>query len=381
MLETAVAGCMDVTGVPHADVGSAHVANVGGEAFAGQVHLGAMLPGMHPDWRELPASRHEGACASGSLAVLAAMADIESGRYDVVLVVGVELMRNVPGAEAAALLASSSWRTREDFGGDLVWPSVFDRIADEYERRHGLDRRHLQWIAENAMTNARNSPQAQTRSWTVRPEDFLADDEVNPVVVGRTRRSDCGRVTDGASAIILCSGRYAEQWRHRHGGRDVAVISGWGHTTATMSLESKLEASRAESYVFPHVRRAVVEACRRAEIGGPGDLSVAEVHDCFTAAGYMSLDHLGIEPPGQVWRAIEDGRLAMGGALPINPSGGLMAHGHPVGATGVRMVLDVARQVTGQAGPTQVADARRGITLNIGGSAATAVSLVLQRAD
>jgi acetyl-CoA C-acetyltransferase len=127
------------------------------------------------------------------------------------------------------------------------------------------------------------------------------------------------------------------------------------------------------------VRGAIEDAFARARIGGVDDLDALEVHDCFTTTEYMAIDHFGITAPGESWKAIESGAIAPAGRIPVNPSGGLIGLGHPVGATGVRMLLDASRQVTGAAGEMQVEGARRVGTLNIGGSATTTVSFVVTR--
>lgn len=129
--------------------------------------------------------------------------------------------------------------------------------------------------------------------------------------------------------------------------------------------------------MFPGVRAAITEAYQRAGIPGAGSLDVIETHDCFTITEYIALEHFGVAEPGRAWRAVEDGRIAFGGSIPVNPSGGLIGAGHPVGATGIRMLLDVQRQVTGTAGDYQVPGATTAATLNIGGSCSTAVSFVV----
>ena len=377
LLREAAHGVLADADVPAADVQTAHVANLAAELFTGQAHLGALVPTLDPAWASLPTSRHEAACASGSVAVLAAMAEIEAGRYDVALVLGVELMRGVDGVTAAQHLGCAAWLGRDGFGDELPWPWAFDRIAEEVDARYGLDRAHLARIAEVNRTNAVRNPLAQTRAWSSGPGDYAEDDRTNPVVSGRTRRSDCGRITDGSAAVLLASDRYTAEWSRRRAGRRAAVISGWGHRTASLALEDKLTASRGAPYLLPHLRTAITEAYGRAGISGPTQLDAVETHDCFTITEYVALDHLGLTPPGQAWQAVESGTIEAGGALPVNPSGGLIGLGHPVGATGVRMLGDASRQVTGRAGATQVEGARRVATLNIGGSAATVVSLVV----
>ncbi len=367
LVEESVLGALDAARVDPADVGVAHVGNLAGELFAGQAQLGGFVNTVHPAFGELPTARHEAACASGSVAVLAAMADLELGRYDVALVSGVELMRNVGGATAAEHLGSAAWNGREALDAKFPWPHLFSQIADAYADRWGLDHAHLARIAELNFGHARRNPLAQARDWAFPDGAFSADDTLNPVVDGRLRKQDCGRITDGAATVLLANDAYLT----RTGRPSAARITGWGHRGAPMLLADKL--ARSGEYLFPHLRRAVTEAYGRAGIEGPADLDVIELHDCFTITEYAALDHLGLTPPGQSWRAVEDGTIDR----LVNPSGGLIGAGHPVGATGVRMLLDAYRQVTGAAGECQVDGARRAATLNVGGSFTTAVAFVV----
>jgi acetyl-CoA C-acetyltransferase len=356
---------------------SIHVGNAFGELQRGQGHLGSMVAQVVPELVGVPAMRHEGACASGSLAILAAMAEIEAGRYDCVLVLGVEEQRNVPGDEASRIQNSAAWQGREDIACRFMWPAAFGLIAAEYDERYGLDRRHLNRLAELAYANARENPDAQARRWQFTPAHFTDDDAVNPLIEPGTRRQDCAQITDGGAGVVLASQRFAQEYAPSRGRPMPPRIAGWGHRNAGLRLKDKLAASRAEALVFPHVHRTIEDAWTRAGIGSVDDLDGIETHDCFTITGYLAIDHFGLTPPGQGWQAIEDGRIERGGKLPMNPSGGLIGGGHPVGATGVRMLLDAALQVTGTAGAMQVDDARRFATLNIGGSCATVVSFVV----
>ncbi|MDM0089903.1 MULTISPECIES: acetyl-CoA acetyltransferase [unclassified Variovorax] len=380
LMREAVQGALADARLEARDIEAGHVGNFVGELFTGQGQLGGMLAAIDPGFDGTPAGRHEAACASGSIALLAASAEIECGRYDCVLVTGVELERNVPGAVAAQHLGAATWVGQEGKGATYVWPHMFHLVGQEYERRFGLKYEHLARIAEINIGNARRNPLAQTRDWRYTDASFTADDEANPVIEGMIRRQDCGQVTDGAAAVVLASPRFAQAWAARHGLSLDAVprIAGWGHRTAHLQLAPKLQASAGQPYVFPHVREAIQGAFRRAGVADVFALDGIETHDCFTTTEYMAIDHFGLTAPGQSWRAIEDGTIAHGGRLPINPSGGLIGLGHPVGATGVRMVLDAARQVTGRAGACQVEGARRFATLNIGGSATTVVSFVVE---
>ena len=292
------------------------------------------------------------------------------------------MMRNVPGDVATAHLGTACWVGREAGEARYVWPHLFGALGDEYDRRYGLKHEHLAAIARTNFANAKRNPDAQTRRWTFEERSFAEDDEANPVIDGRIRRQDCGQVTDGAAVVFLASERFARDYAARR-GKDMdalAVIRGWGHRTAPMRLADKIDQSRNSPYILPHVRGTVTDAFARAGIGAVDELDGLEIHDCFTTTEYMAIDHFGITPPGRSWQAIEDGSIAPGGRIPINPSGGLIGLGHPVGATGVRMMLDCFRQVTGRAGECQVEGARTFATLNVGGSATTTVSFVVGRA-
>lgn len=380
LIQEAALGAVEDARIDPGDVQRGHVGNHSSEIFTGQSHLGAMLPAVMEQWRELPSSRHEAACASGSMAALGAMADIEAGLYDVVIVLGVEQMRNVPGTVAAKNLGCASWRAREDLG-ELAWPTAFDRVAEVIHRRYGaMTSEHLGQLVQNSRANARRNPLAQTRDWIEGAASFTENDESNPFVTGSLRKSDCGRISDGSSAVVLASREYAERWRTQRGLAELPPrIKGWGHKTSSMALEEKLRASATSEYLFPHLRAAVTDSYARAGIAGPDGLDAIELHDCFSVSSYMAIDHLGITEPGQAWQAIEDGRMEMGGSIPVNPSGGLLSGGHPVGATGVRMLNDARRQVTGQAGQMQVEGAQNVATLNFGGSVATVASFVVGR--
>ena len=351
-----------------------HVGNAFGELFSAQGHLGAMPATVHDGLWGVPASRHEAACASGSIAALAAIADLRSGAYDVALVAGLELEKTVPGRVGAAHLAAAGWTGHDDPGTTNMWADAFSRVADEYDRRYGLDEVHLHAIADLNYGNARRNGNAQTRDWAV-PDlaTGSADDERNPVVEGRLRRYDCSQLTDGGAGVVLVTDHYL---REHPDARPLARIEGWGHRTVGLGLQQKLRRDPDSPYVLPHVRDAVCDAFGRAGVVLDG-VDGFEVHDCFTPSEYLAIDHIGLTGPGQSWQAVESGDIAPGGRLPINPSGGLIGGGHPVGATGVRMLADAARQVSDTAGDYQVDGATRFGTLNIGGSTATTVSFVV----
>lgn len=360
------------------DIDVGHVGNFVGDLFVGQGLMGGFFAQSDARFDGLPTSRHEAACASGSLAVLAACADIESGRYGTAAVLGLEMMRNVPGTTAARHLGAAAWTGHEFGEATYIWPRAFSDLTDEYDARYGIDERHLRQISEVNFRNARANPNAQTRSYAFTPEHFTADDEANPVVEGRVRKSDCGQVTDGAAMIVLASAERAADYARTRGISldSLPRIKGWGHRSAPISYRAKVEASANDEYVFPQVRRAILDARSRAGVD-LADIDAVETHDCFSMTEYMAIDHLGLTAPGESWKVIEAGDIEIGGRSPINPSGGLIGCGHPVGATGVRMALDAFKQTTGTAGGYQVEGARNVQTLNIGGSTTTTVSLVI----
>ncbi|MDZ4266735.1 MAG: acetyl-CoA acetyltransferase [Mycobacterium sp.] len=367
-----VDNALEAARVDATDIDVVHVGNAFGELFTHQGHLGAMPATVSDGLWGTPALRHEAACASGSAAALAAIADLRSGAYRTALVVGVELEKTVPGDTATTILGAAAWTGHEGQDARFMWPHMFDSVAAEYDRRYGLDETHLRAIAALNLANARVNPNAQTRSWAI-PEPLTDDDTANPVVEGRLRRFDCSQITDGGAGVVLVS----DDWLRDHpGARPLGRIDGWGHRTVGLGLRQKLDRSRDEPYVLPHVRMAVLDAFDRAHIT-LDDVDGFEVHDCFTPSEYLAIDHIGLTGPGESWKAIENGEIEIGGRLPINPSGGLIGGGHPVGATGVRMLLDAARQVSDTAGDYQVEGAKTFAILNFGGSTATTVSFVI----
>jgi acetyl-CoA C-acetyltransferase len=383
MMREAIDGALASCLLEPDDIEAIHVGNAFGELYRGQGHLAAMVAQVKPEFFGKPAMRHEAACASSSLAILSATAEIEAGRYDCILVLGVEEEKNLPGDQASQVQNAASWQGHEGLDCKFVWPAVFGRIAMEYDERYGLDRRYLNRIAEINMGNAKRNPRAQTRGWKFRPETFTDDDEFNPVIEPGTRRQDCGQITDGSVAVVLASDRFMQRYAARRAVKvnEFPQILGWGHTNAGIRFLDKLERSKGEEYMFPHVRKAITDAWRRAGIDGVERLDGIETHDCFTSTEYMAIDHFGLTPPGQSWQAIDSGLVEIGGKCPVNASGGLIGIGHPVGATGARLLLDAGRQVTGTAGDYQVAGARTYGTLNIGGSLGTVVSFVVGLRD
>ncbi|WP_138380400.1 acetyl-CoA acetyltransferase [Luteithermobacter gelatinilyticus] len=372
---------LEEVGLEYMDLETGHVGNFVGDLFNGQGILGGFFGMVDPSLAGLPTARHEAACASGSIALLAAAAEIEAGRYGLACVLGIEQMRNVPGEQAAQYLGAATWAGHECQDVKYPWPHMFGKLGDEYDRRYGLKHEHLAAIARINFDNAKNNPHAQTRHWQFSDINFTEDDEANPVIDGRIRKQDCGQVTDGAAVVFLASAARAREYAQARNipFESLPYIRGWGHRSAPIEYDRKIAQSRDADYVFPHVRGTITDAYERAGLSGVGEIDVVETHDCFTTTEYMAIDHLGITAPGESWKAIEEGRIAMSGDIPINPSGGLIGCGHPVGATGVRMMLDGWKQLMEKAGDYQVSGAKTVQTLNIGGSGTTAVSFILSK--
>ena len=193
------------------------------------------------------------------------------------------------------------------------------------------------------------------------------------------RKQDCGQVTDGGAVILLATESYTHDYalKNNINIESIPYIKGWGHTTAPLLMSTKLSEKSDSNYVFPWTRKAITDAYKRAGINGPNDLDAIETHDCFSITEYMAIEHFGITQPGEAWKAIEEGIIKKNGTLPINPSGGLIGLGHPVGATGIRMVLDGAKQSTNNAGDMQINGAKTIATYNVGGSGTTNVSFII----
>jgi acetyl-CoA C-acetyltransferase len=379
LMRESVLGALERCEIAPEEVQSAHVGNFAAELYCMQGHLGAFFTEAHPAFSGLPTSRHEAACASGSIAILAAAAEIEAGRYDLQAVVGIEQMKTVSAAKGGSYLGTAAWYEQEADGVEFPFPKLFGKLGDEYDKRFGLKDEHLAEISRLNYDNAKLNPLAQTRNWYMNKDHALVRTEDNAAVGGRIRISDCSQVTDGAVTVFLASRAYAERWAR---GRGLALaqiprIKGWGHHTARLRFADKIAESAKSPYVLPHVRATITDAWKRAGVADVNGVDGIETHDCFTTSEYMAIDHFGITAPGESWKAVEAGWLEIDGKHPINPSGGLIGAGHPVGATGVRQLLDSYLQVTGQAGAYQVEGAKNFQTLNIGGSGTTSCSFVV----
>ena len=380
-MKEAINGALAATEVDVEEVGSIHVGNFAAELYTMQGHLGALAVEADPKLRGKPTARHEAACASGAVALLAASADIEAGRYETALVLGVEQMKTVNPEKGGEYLGTAAWYEREAKGKDFPFPRLFGKLGAEYVDRFETPMEEYQaYLSELMYRNARRNPKAQTRSWAMEKGSPAAEKKRGFRISAEIKLSDCSQITDGTAAVVLASEEYARQYARRHNIliEEIPAILGWGHTTAPILLADKLAESKDDRYVLPHTRRAITAAYARAGIAGPDQLDACEFHDCFTTTAYAAIDLVGLTEPGENHKAIEEGWLETNGRLPLNPSGGLIGAGHPVGATGVRQVLDAYRLAIGKAGDYQVPQRHhRVLTVNIGGTGTTNVAFVV----
>ncbi len=348
------------------------VGNFIAEKYTDQGHLGAFLTEINPAFYGVPSARYEAACASSSVAIDAAQSKIKSGDYDVAIVIGWELMKTVESRVGGDYLGRAAYYEKEGKGIDLPFPKLFGKLAEETLKKYPeLDeKRYMNALAKISVINygnAKRNPLAQTRKWFMSFDQAnTRDTETNPLVGGKLAVSDCSQVTDGAAVVVLASEKYVNEKQFL--GKP--IIKGYGHRNAPILFEKKMAENQGSEFVLPWTRQTVLDAYERSGLT-VDDIDVFETHDCFTSSEYAAISAFGITKPGKEYEAIENGTIEFDGAKPINPSGGLIGCGHPVGATGARMMLDLYKQVTGQAGKYQVKGAKNGMMLNIGGSATT----------
>lgn len=362
----------DITELNRQNKVSCYVGNFIAEKYIEQGHLGALLSEVNESFYGVPSARYEAACASGSVALDAAMTKIQAGEYDVAIVVGFELMKTVSAKVGGDFLGRAAYYETEGLNIDLPFPKLFGRLADEILIKYGTDEQvfmeSLAVISEKNYKNAKRNPLSQTRKWFMSKEQAnMRGTETNPIVGGRLAVSDCSQVTDGAAMVVLVSEKYLKE----NGFKRKPVIKGFGHRVAPMLFDKKIQESGSHPYILPWTRQSVLDAYRRSGLNVE-EIDFFETHDCFTSSEYAAVSAFGIAEPGEEYRAVLEGVTQKDGAKPINLSGGLIGCGHPVGASGVRMFLDLYKQLTGQAGECQKPGrAENGLMLNIGGSATT----------
>lgn len=366
IVEAGAAAIADA-GIEAKEIEMAVVGNFAGGLYTGQLHHGAFVMEIDSTLRGIPTFHVEAACASGGVAVLTAAQQIMTGLREVALVVGAEQQKTMSASDGANVLAAAAdGRTERKKYGDFMFPKLFARIAQIYADRYGLDEAQLAKVAVKNRAQARLNPLAQMRDSQLAFEQACVASDDNRYIAPPLKLSDCSPITDGAAAVVLCSQRFLERLRPRVTAR----LLGYGHTTDYLTLDKK------EVPDFPIAAKAASDAYAMAGVG-PRDLHGAEVHDCFSISEIVQYELLGLAARGEGVALLESGATSFpDGRCPVNAGGGLLGDGHPVGATGVRQLVEAYEQLTGRAGTRQIAGARRFLTCNIGGSVTTTVVMI-----
>lgn len=374
LLSQAVNAAIAGTGVDAERIERGYIGNFVGELFVKQGHLGAALAGSHPALENKPMMRLEGACASGGLALSCAVDAIRAGT-DVALVAGVEVQTTESARVGADYLARAAHYKRQRSIDEFTFPALFGRRTKAYREAFGVTEEDIGRVAVKAYANANKNPAAHM---TARKMDlatasaasdknpcFLNNPEYSPYI----KMSDCSQVSDGASAAIVVS----EEGLKALGKTEADAVEILALEVATASLYvdsdplrmTTTEAAAARAYAKAGVKASEIE--------------IAEVHDCFTVTELLMYEALGFAAVGQGNLLVREGATEIGGRLPVNTGGGLVGFGHPVGATGVKQVVELFRQMKGLCNAYQVPGRPRyGVAANMGGDDRTAVVSVLR---
>ncbi len=326
--------------------------------YAYQEHLGSLMVD-YLGQIGVPAVRVESACASGGQAVRMGYLDVASGMHEIVLVGGVEKMWDVD--DGTFVLATAADQEYEVYNG-VTFPGLYAMMARAYMERYGLTREELAQVPIKNHKHAVNNPNAQY------PFEIDLKQVLNSsMVADPLRLLDCSPITDGAACLILCPLDRVKEFTDKF-----VKIIGVGAASGPIALHDHKDLTRIEA-----VNLAAERAYKMAGVG-PDDIDFVEVHDCFSIAEILVAEELGFFEYGTAGKAIAEGQATYGGKIVINPSGGLKAKGHPVGATGVAQLVEAYYQLTFQAGKRQVPNARLGMTQNMGGSGGSCVVHILE---
>ncbi|MEC9476896.1 MAG: hypothetical protein VX764_07670 [Planctomycetota bacterium] len=366
--------CRDV-GIDPAVVDRGYVGNFVGELFCHQGHLGALAAAADPGFLHTPFTRVEGACASGGLAIAAGFDAIQAGA-DVVLVAGVEVQTTYNAKDGADFLARASHYASERSIDPFTFPAMFARRTQAYCEKYGITPAALAPIIAKAYSNANRNPNAHMRSITLTEEQAAQASDKNPCFLDNEalnpwlRLSDCSQVSDGGCAVILCSDEGLQ--RLGQGAQRCVELRSCAVSCGPLG--------QVADYTEMDVSAAAARRAYSAVDWDPGDIQIAEVHDCFSISEALMCEALGLCGAGEGTQLAADGATSLDGTIPVNTGGGLMAFGHPVGATGVKQVYELFRQMNGLCGDYQVkTPPSRGVCANMGGDDRTAVVTLLEK--
>jgi acetyl-CoA C-acetyltransferase len=349
-------------GMAPADVDEIYLGHFNG-GFVAQDFTSSLVLQADPAFRFKPATRVENACATGSAAVHQGLRAIAARNARIALVVGVEKMTELPGPAIGDTLLRCSY-VKEEAGIEGGFAGVFGRIAQTYFQRHGDQSDALAAIAAKNHRNGCANPWAQMRK-DLGYEFCREVSDKNPIVAGPLKRTDCSLVSDGAAALVLADVETALAMKKAVAFRSWAQVNDF------------LPMSKRDIVEFEGCTQAWNKALDRARLT-LDDLDLVETHDCFTIAELIEYEAMGLAPKGEGARAVLEGWTQKVGKLPVNPSGGLKAKGHPIGATGVSMHALTAMQVRGDAGGMQVGGAKLGGLYNMGGACVASYVSILE---
>ncbi len=341
------------------EVQALYYGNVTGGETEHQLHMGP-LAATTLGLPSIPTTRFETACATSHAAFRHAVMEIASGVSDIALVGGAERVLNVPTDAATEYFAYCSDATYEQSLG-LTFPGVFALIARAHMDRYGTTEEQMAHVAVKNHRHGTLNPKAQFQK-EISLETVLR----SPYVADPLKLYDCCPFTDGGAAVVLAAEDVARR-------RRAVWVLATEAAADTMFIHEKRDLARV-----PATERAALQAYRRAG-KTPGEIDVVELHDCFTIAEIVATEGLGFFEPGAGGIAAEKGWTSLGGKIPVNPSGGLKAKGHPIGATGAAQIGEIVTQLRGDAGARQVAGARTGLVHTLGGNTATVLVSLLGR--
>lgn len=347
-------------GVDHID--SMYVGCMSGGLFVGQEHLGALMAD-YLGVKGIPAMRVESACASGGMAFRQAFIEVAAGFSDIVLASGIEKMTDCSPDDDTNALAAAADAEYEVFHG-ATFPGLYAMMANAHMARYGTTREMLSAVAVKNHKNGSKNPVAQY-PFTVTAEQVAG----SVMVADPLRILDCSPITDGAAAVIVTTVDVAKKL-----GKPYVKITGSAIGTDTIALAQRDDITTIAAATIAS-KKALQMANRKLE-----DIQFAEMHDCFTIAEVILCESIGKYKPGQAGPAILAGETALEGKFPVNTSGGLKSKGHPVGATGVAQIIEVYKQLTGQAenGRQIPKSPKIGMAQNMGGSGASSVVHILE---